>query len=143
MGETTDWKNLRNNLKKPKDRIERIESTVTGMFDINYCIGGVEGWIELKSPLEPARDTTKLMASKHNVSIDQANWAMTQLAAGGRAYFMISTNKRWILIHGMHADNINKMTVSELLEIALWHAPKPVRDKDLWTKLRKTLTTKV
>jgi hypothetical protein len=33
------------------DRWDRIENGVgVGMPDINYCLSGIEGWIEMKSP---------------------------------------------------------------------------------------------
>jgi hypothetical protein len=139
MSEKIAYKTLREKMIQPKDRIDRIETGVDGIPDTNYCINGKEGWIEIKAPTEPKRPTTKLFASNHRVSQDQINWMTRQFRAKGRAHFLIVTDKRWILL-GMHfAEFINDMTVDMMLTVALWHAPKPVRDKELWNKLREML----
>ena len=109
------------------------------MPDTNYCINGCEGWMEIKSPIEPARVQTPLFGSNHNLSQDQKNWFKRQMLAGGRAYIMISTDQRWILIHGKHADTVNDLTVQGLLSIAAWVSLKPVRDVNGWAKLREAL----
>lgn len=140
MAESTDYKTFKKNVPQPGDRLDRIENVVvTGMPDINMCIGGVEVWIEQKSPKEPVRRTTPLFGSNHKVSQEQANWMLRQRKAGGRCYFLISTDKRWILVGGFLADQINSMTVDELMEQAAWATTKPVRDKEAWKALRETL----
>lgn len=143
MAESNDYKVLKANLPAGRDRLDRVENVVVnGMPDINFCTAGVECWIEQKSPKEPVRATTKLFGSNHKVSQDQMNWFMRQMKAEGNAYFLIVTDRRWMLIGGEHADKINNMTVQELLEISLWTTSKPVRDKESWNKLRQTLSSK-
>jgi hypothetical protein len=143
MAESNDYKVLKANLPKGRDRLDRVENVVVnGMPDINFCSEGVECWIEQKSPKEPVRKTTKLFGSNHKVSQDQMNWFMRQTKAEGNAYFLIVTDKRWMLIGGEHADRINEMTVEQLMAVALWQTTKPVRDKDSWNKLRQTLNSK-
>lgn len=140
MAESTDYKTFKANVPQPGDRLDRVENVVvTGMPDINFCSGGKECWIEMKSPTEPKRSTTPLFGSNHKVSQDQANWMLRQFRAGGRAFFLIVTDKRWILISGAFADEINKMTVAELVESARWTTTKPVKDKEQWTLLRNAL----
>ncbi len=140
MAESTDYKTFKANVPQPGDRLDRIENVVvTGMPDINMCIGGTEVWIEQKSPKEPKRSTTALFGSNHKVSQEQANWMLRQRKAGGKCYFLISTDKRWMLIGGFLADQINSMTVDELMEQAAWATTKPVRDKEAWKALRETL----
>ena len=140
MAESTDYKTFKANVPQPGDRLDRIENVVvTGMPDINMCIGGTEVWIEQKSPKEPKRSSTPLFGSNHKVSQEQANWMLRQRKAGGKCYFLISTDKRWILVGGFLADQLNNMTVDELLEQASWSTTKPVRDKEAWKTLRETL----
>lgn len=140
MAESTDYKNFKKNVPQAGDRLDRVENPlVTGMPDINFCSEGVECWIEQKSPTEPKRSTTALFGSNHKVSQDQANWMLRQRQAGGRCYFLIATDKRWILIAGGLADKINTMTVAELVDNSLWSTMKPVREKEQWTTLRNTL----
>lgn len=140
MAESNDYKTFKNNVPTLHDRVDRIENGVgVGNPDINYCFSGVEGWIELKSPTEPKRATTRLFGSNHKVSQDQANWCLRQRMAGGRAFVLIATDKRWMLISGMHADRINQLTVSELIELSEWNTTKPVKDKNKWKHLRHLL----
>ena len=140
MAETNDYKVLKKNLPQGRDRLDRVENVVViGMPDINFCSENVECWIEQKSPKEPVRGTTRLFGSNHKVSQDQMNWFKRQLDAGGNAYFLIVTDKRWMLIGGELADEINNMTVDELLKASLWSTPTPVKDKASWTTLRQAL----
>jgi hypothetical protein len=141
--ESTDYKNFRKNVVQPGDRCDRIENLmVVGMPDINLCIGATEVWIEQKSPTEPKRKATPLFGSNHKVSQDQANWMLRQRKAGGLCYFLISTDKRWILVGGFLADQLNKLTVDEIVDQAVWSTMKPVKDKEQWQTLRTTLQRK-
>ena len=138
--ESEDYKLFRKNIITPRDRCDRIENImVVGMPDVNCCIDKVECWIELKSPIEPKRESTKLFGSNHKLSQDQKNWFLRQKNAGGVAFVLIATDKRWILISGHDADYVNEMTVNELIDISVWHSIKPIRGKEKWNKLRESL----
>ncbi len=140
MSEKTDWTLIRDKIRRPKDRVDRIENGVGfGTPDVNFCGNGVECWIEMKSPIEPVRLSTPLFGSNHKVSQDQKNWMKRQIDAGGRCWFLIGTDKRWMLIHGRHADHINSMTVNTLISLSHWHATKPVKDPIIWQMLRNVL----
>ncbi len=140
MAESTDYKTFKKNVPNARDRLDRVENrVVSGMPDINFCGDDVECWIEQKSPKEPKRATTKLFGSNHKLSQDQKNWFKRQVDAGGLCYVMISTDKRWMLIGGEHADAVNELTVSQLMEISLWNTTKPVKDKAQWKQLRTIL----
>ena len=140
MSESKDYKNLINNWPNKLDRIDRVENyVVDGMPDINMCIDGCEVWIEQKSPKEPARSTTPLFGSNHKVLQTQKNWFLRHTKSGGSCYFLIVSDKRWMLIPGFLFDEINEMTVDELLEQSVWTTTKPIRDKNQWKYLRQTL----
>jgi len=141
MGESVDYKRLKKNWPEPRDRIDRIENIVVfGMPDINMCISGVEVWVEQKSPKEPKRASTALFGSNHKLSIEQRNWFLRQKNAKGRGFILICSDKRWMLIDGRFADDVNNFTVEELIEIALWHEAEPIRGKEKWISLRKAMT---
>lgn len=124
----------------PSDRLDRVENLrVNGTPDINFCGNGVECWIEQKHPTEPKRKGTPLFGSNHPVSQDQMNWFLRQNKAGGRCFFLITSNKRWMLIPGTYADDLNGMTVEQLMDVAIWATMKPIRDKDAWRVLREML----
>lgn len=139
MSEKNDYNILKKNLPKGKDRLERIENMAgLGTPDVNFCSDGVECWIEMKSSTEPKRLTSLLLASNHKLSQVQKNWFLKQRNAGGKCYILIATDKRWMLINGKYADGINKMTVGQLSNIALWQSLRPVKS-EVWSQLRKVL----
>lgn len=140
MSERSAYQNFKKNVERVGDRIDRIENClVLGMPDINCCFDGTEVWIELKSPIEPKKGRTPLFGSNHKVSQDQANWMLRQKIAGGRAYFLISTDKRLALLASHFSMSINDMTIDEIIDNASWSAMKPLRDKELWEALREVL----
>jgi hypothetical protein len=141
MSEKNAYKLLKKHLVLPcSDRIDRIETRIIqGVPDVNLCLdGGYEMWIEIKSPVEPKKQSTPLFGSNHKVSQEQKNWFHRQLASGGRGFFLIYTDKRIILLNGKFYDEINAMPLSEILDKADWHTTKPVR-KNEWNKLREAL----
>ena len=144
MSESADYKRLKKNWCEPRDRIDRIENIVgTGMPDVNICASGIEFWVEQKSPKEPKRSTTILFGSNHKLSVEQKNWFLRQKNAKGRAFVLICSDKRWMLIDGKFADDINNLTVEELINIATWHEPEPIRGKEKWMNLRKAMLANI
>ena len=140
MSERQDYNIMRKYVVQGKDRMERIENIAgTGTPDVNFCSMGVECWIEMKSSIEPKRATSSLLKSNHKLSQTQKNWFLQQRCAGGRGYIMIATNKRWMLIDSEYADDINKMTIGQLWNAALWGWMRPVT-KEQWAGLRTILT---
>lgn len=141
MSEKNTYKSLKEHMLMPGDRIDRVENiVVTGMPDVNFCGNSIECWIEIKTPTEPKRKNTKLFGSNHKISMEQANWALRQIQAGGRVFFLIRTDKRWALVHGNEADYINDYTVADLILKSCWHSMDPTREKR-WTQLRSILIT--
>jgi hypothetical protein len=146
-GESKDYATLKKNVCRMRDRIERIENVmVNGMPDVNYCIQGVEGWIEIKSPVEPKKSSTRLLLSNgnHPVSQDQKNWFFKQSVAGGNVFLLIATDKRWILVDNNVVNcnhEINNMSVEGLLLRKLWSAEKPIKAES-WEQLIMCLKRK-
>lgn len=140
MSESADYQNLLRHFNRRHGRVDRVENfLVPGMPDINLCCAGVESWIEQKGPWEPVRKRTPLFGSNHPVSQDQKNWFLKQVQAGGKCWFLITTNKRWMLIHGKFGETINKMTVEQLVVAASWHALRPVAESE-WENLWRILS---
>ena len=137
MSEKNVYQLLKKHVIRHPDRIDRIENlTVVGMPDVNLCIEGRESWIEIKAPREPKRETTPLFGSNHKVSLEQTNWMKRQTDAGGRCFFFIGTNMRFLLLSGAIGAIINTMSVEELRKVALWEG---MRRKADWKELRETL----
>lgn len=146
MSEAAAYKRLKEYVCRPRDRFQRIENGLgAGMPDVNYCIMGVEGWIEIKQPDEPKRPTTPLLHSQHQVSVEQANWLLAQAQAGGVGWLFIATKQRLLFIPGAEVGRrgirINQMTVHQLEGISSWKTLVPVMDQRRWADLRELLTT--
>lgn len=138
MSEKVAYRWLRDKVFLPRDRIDRIENLVVdGMPDTTYCAEGTEGWIEIKTPTEPKRASTALFGSNHKVSQEQKNWILRQLKAQGVVYLFIMTDKRKLLVEGKWAEQINTMTVQQIVDVAKWHRESP--KKDCCIKLRDAL----
>ena len=140
MSEKTAYQLMRKKLLQPKDRMDRIEAgSIAGIPDVNYCIEGKEGWIELKAPKIPIMQDTMLFKSQHNLSQMQKNWFYRQVRAGGKCWVLIAGDTHWMLISGKYADEINELTAGELWGIASWKARPPRIDLQEWIDLRRTL----
>jgi len=140
MSEKTDYASFKRNWVEPRDRIDRVENILlAGMPDVNLCVDGAESWIEIKSPDEPKRKSTKLFGSNHKLSQEQKNWFLRQRNSGGNGFILIMTDKRWLLIDCHYAEKINDLSVDELINIAIWHEQKPIRGTEKWTQLRNKI----
>ena len=120
MSEKTAYRSLKRAFKT-SDRIERVENVlVTGMPDVNYCIEGAEGWVEIKSaPRIPAREATPVL--KHKLSVEQQNWALKHLRAGGRLFYWVSVGEHYFLVDGVYHERLNALNFTELTKVALWN----------------------
>jgi len=145
--EKSTYGRFRSNLLSRVNRIDRVENLIVpGMPDVNCCFGnghpfadgGTEFWIEIKTPREPVRATTPLFGSNHPIGRDQINWHRYHAQCGGRSFFLIDTNKRLLLMSGARAEEINGMTVGELVAASLFCEPKPMR-AEKWMRLKRTL----
>lgn len=145
--ESKAYERLREKICRPTDRFERIENgLVDGMPDVNYCMAGCEGWIEIKCPEIPVKSSTALFSGNHPLSVAQANWFLAQHRARGRGALFIVTSIELLLLHGgtvgREGVKINAMTLAELHDIALWHAiPRGGQvAQESWFELRDALT---
>lgn len=112
------------------DRIET--ATVSGVPDVDYCIDGVEGKIELKAVKRyPLRDSSMLFPTGTGLRPAQIAWIVKRLMHKGRVFLLIGVEGDVILIR-CTLDNIirlNTMSVTELFAEAqvvgdgpkIWH----------------------
>lgn len=83
-----------------RSHFERIENLVgVGTPDVDYCIAGVPGKIELKyTPGDPARPTTAVLGRTHGMRRSQIVWAVRRMMAGGRVLLCVGSPLRvWVL----------------------------------------------
>jgi len=144
--ETRLWGAVREKLKLPADRLDRIENSVSsGQPDVNGCLAGEDVWIELKAPTEPKRKETPLMSfgNNHRLLLTQQNWMKRQQQAGGIAFILLRTDKRLLLIDGTKygtGEHFNRYTVEQMERIALFKASVPTKIEE-WRLLRNVIFT--
>lgn len=107
--------------------LERVENMVAdGTPDVDYCIAGVAGKIELKySPHHPVRESTPLMPEGKRLRRSQIIWAKSRMHAGGRVFLLIGTPREsWLIdLAGMSAremGSLGLLTSPGAREIAAW-----------------------
>lgn len=88
MAERDLWATMRDKVAT-HGHFERIENMVgIGRPDVNYCVNGFEGNIELKQvPAWPVK-SEKVLEIKH-FSPQQRLWIRKRVAAGGRVYVLL------------------------------------------------------
>jgi hypothetical protein len=108
LSESKLWKKLK--LKTKGWHIERVEDYLTdGRPDVEYCVDGVAGWVELKYMKKwPVRPTTPLRMA--HLTVSQENWHFHYHRHGGRSYFLIQVDDDYLLHKGEISREINNQT---------------------------------
>lgn len=120
MSERTFWRRVSVELRALGGRWERVENGLSeGMPDVNYCVQGVEGWLELKWAygLPGARSGKGVFEyyMNHGLLASQVTWALTQDNAGGRVHILAGARGYvWLLDATLHANSFNQYSVAEL-----------------------------
>ena len=92
------WATLRDAMK-PHGHFDRIENMVgVGRPDVNYCLRGVTGDIELKHVTTWPRSPDTPLAVPHYTSVQRV-WANARLRAGGRVYVLLQVERRYLLLN--------------------------------------------
>ena len=139
MSEKNTYNLFKKGIEGKAVRIDRIENVrVDGMPDVNVCVEGIESWVEIKSPKEPVRINTPLFGSNHKLSQAQLNWFMRQAQAGGKAFILIRSDKRMLLVKGVYADEINSLTITQIMILCSFSAPVPT-PAEHWQQLKRIL----
>lgn len=126
--EATSWDWLRNGIKKTVPNfslLERVENGVhIGTADVNYCIRGHEGWIELKAVDLPKRGDTAVLG-RQGLNKEQINWHLARTQVLSQTWVFISADPyRW-LVGGHSAAKVNGWTADELcLFSRFWYDEK-------------------
>ncbi len=106
---------------EPRADFTRIEDALAaGVPDVNWCIQGVEGWLELKHvPKWPARPTSRVDVG---LRPSQRDWLKDRWRCGGNAYVLAQVGREYFLFRGADADAIcEKPRRAELEALALKH----------------------
>lgn len=112
-----------------RHHFERIENAVaSGGPDVDFCIKGIEGKIELKyAQKHPVRETTPVLGKGNGLRRSQVIWIAKRLHAGGRVFVAIGTPvATWLIdVRGWNPRQlmgIEALTAPGLREISAWHS---------------------
>lgn len=124
VSETAMVRLLRAHLGSRRFDIQRVETPVgVGVPDLNYCILGAEGWLELKAW---HRKTNRGPFRIPTIRSAQVAWLRKRREAGGRAYIMCNLNSDIILFDGVDAPDLNfGVKWSQAREMSLAWLEKP------------------
>lgn len=134
------YNRLRNNLSGNLVHLQRIESgTGQGIPDVNYCILGAEGWIELKSFTRKNKKGTVRIPKLRD---KQCAWLFRRRMCRGRAYLLCEINDDIALIDGLLAPQLltgnTTITWEQLPRFCIEYLQAPDLD---WSRLTRALST--
>jgi len=95
------YQQLKRNLERPGVHLQRVETTTSfGVPDVNYCIRGAEGWLELKAweVTQRPRDSRFIVPK---LRPDQVSWLVRRRRARGRAFLCCRINQDVLLFDGL------------------------------------------
>lgn len=108
------WDTMKRNAP-PEIWMERVENLVgDGMPDIWFAARGRHGWVELKAPTRPKRDTTRLLGNQ-GLRTSQLNWHRKAAVRDLPAWTLSrDSSGELYLVHCKHSQEINELTATEL-----------------------------
>lgn len=138
MSEANLWQLVKRNLSGPGHHLQRIEDAYQEAIpDLEYCILGASGWIELKFKNEgPKRESTVLRVDHYTP--EQRLWHRNRAACGGRVWVFIRVAEEFFLFRGAHAAKHLGIdwTLQDCRDRAIGHW----RGRVDWNELRDLIT---
>jgi hypothetical protein len=133
-------------LVKPYGHFERVENAFgSGMPDVNYCVSGTEGWLELKARPRWPKNPTDHVALDHYTD-QQRRWCKTRCRAKGNVWWMLKCDTEHVLLRGDAAallyDGKHIVTKAVLFECASWIStgiPDPTAVRSLCRTLAQSM----
>ena len=94
-------------------------ATSLGVPDLNYCVDGVEGWLELKA------------GPDIDIRASQVIWMKEHIASGGWPLFFISWNNMFLIVPGDRGGDLRRNPCLEnamRLSSSFWTEEIPMND---------------
>lgn len=120
------------NLGGGEAHAQRIESRLTGsgIPDWNYCVKGVDGWIEAKYIAEwPKRKDTTVRLTKYTA--EQRLWLWERDRAGGRAFLVVQVGNEYFIFDAITAQEIGKKAKEFWYKQCLGNWKRTINKKEL------------
>jgi hypothetical protein len=120
VNEATFWKTVVRPLLLRATRghrvhMERVENAVAnGTPDVDFCINGVSGKLELKWGVRRASPQAAVLGKRRGMRRSQVVWAMRRVRAGGRVFVVVGCPQHvWVL-------DARTMTKEQLMEVGVY-----------------------
>lgn len=126
MSEHTLWNRIRDNIGY-RGHFTRLEfNPEAGIPDVDYCIKGIEGKIELKyTSTAPARADTAVFKNG-GLRDAQIIWIYQRVKHGGRAWILPQIGEELYLVPGSECRAFNAMTLHQIRKASVWSARPPL-----------------
>ena len=130
MSERALWRRVREGLRG-RGHLVRVENAAEdGTPDVNYCIGGVEGWVELKHvPRAPVRATTNIRYKRY--TREQVDWGVSRRVVGGRAFVLVQVGREVFLFDAENGPSLRegrKLSWYREVALARWQGSVDFRE---------------
>jgi hypothetical protein len=110
-----------------------------GIPDVDYCIKGTEGKIELKhAAAAPARVSTAVFTNG-GLRDAQIVWIYTRVKHGGRVWILSQIGELLYLVHGQYGRQFNAMTLHQIEKAAAWASTERQIAPQDWSELLMVL----
>lgn len=122
------WVHLAAQMRGRWDAQRHEDRYSVGIPDLSFALGGVDGWLELKTiPAWPIRKATKVRV--RHLTPEQVNWLGRREAAGFGAVFLLlavgesPASSEWFLLSASDARRLYdcKLTRDDIVETSLMH----------------------
>lgn len=136
------WLRMRGNIGH-RGHFTRIEFNLeAGVPDVDYCLKGEEGKIELKHAHRwPSRMTTPVFGAE-GLRDSQVIWIYHRVRHGGRVFIVSQVHNALFAVPGSFGRTFNSMTKFQLQKASVWWVDGPMVDEADWDDLIKVLRKK-
>lgn len=113
------WRKMRGNLPEGI-HASRVENPCDpGTPDVWFCLDRIEGGMELKYQLRPARSSTIVLGDACGLRPSQKLWIPNRLNAGGLVLIVVGITREIYFVHGQHALIVNNWTIDDFRDHCL------------------------
>jgi hypothetical protein len=145
MSESNMWRFLAQKFKRyGHGDWQRIEDSISmGIPDVNFCIDGVEGWIELKEiPAWPKRKDT-IVTFRSPWTKEQRFWARKRGQHNGNIWLLVRVfdTKEYLLFWWKDAVDTVEITLNqqELIDLAVYYRKGGLQKDDFFFTITRGL----
>ena len=135
MSESRLWDRLRGAIGRSGHFVRLEFNPEAGIPDVDYCVHGEEGKIELKHVnRRPSREGTAVFTNG-GLRDQQVVWIHQRVRHGGRVWILPQIGERLFLVPGSYCRGFNGMTYHQIEKVAVWSNNERVIMPEEWANL--------